>query len=209
THCARSGQVGNFIITGERSIGSGMRRIEAVTGDGADALMDERFRLLDQAAEAAGARTPDRIVERIQALAQRSSRTKAASAPSDGAPQIGAIARSAESVDGTRFVAYAHPFDSMEDLKAFAKDLRGALGDGVIALALESDEPQIFVTVSDDLVKRGVSAGRLVQAGAPIMNGKGGGRPEMAQARGSRRDRVPSPLEAIPHALSSSLDTRA
>ena len=114
--------------------------------------------------------------------------------------------RSAERVDGTRFIAYAAPFESMEQLKAYAKDLRGALGDGVIALALEADEPQLFVTVSDDLVRRGLSAGQLVQAGAPIMDGKGGGRPEMAQARGARRDRVPSALEAIRQAVSASLD---
>ena len=61
-----------------------------------------------------------------------------------------------------------------------------------IALALDADEPQLFVTVSDDLVARGTAASALVQAGAPVIDGKGGGRPEMAQARGTRRDRHPS-----------------
>jgi hypothetical protein len=87
------------------------------------------------------------------------------------------LVRSAESVDGTRFLAYAASFESMEKLKAYAKDVRGVLGDGVIALALEADEPRIFVTVSDDLTARGVSAAQLVSAGAPVMEGKGGGCP--------------------------------
>jgi alanyl-tRNA synthetase len=208
THCRASGQIGGFVITGERSIGSGMRRIEALTGAAADAWFEERVGLLDRATEAAGALSSDRLPERIEELKARGSRAKSAG-DLDGVTRPAELVRSAERVDGTRFVAYAAPFDSMEQLKSYAKDLRGALGDGVIALALEADEPQLFVTVSDDLVKRGVSAGQLVQAGAPIMEGKGGGRPEMAQARGSRRDRVPSALEAIRQAVSASLDADA
>jgi alanyl-tRNA synthetase len=93
----------------------------------------------------------------------------------------------------------------MKDLQSFARALRAELGDGVIALALEADEPQLFVTVSDDLVARGVNAGALVGYGAPVMDGRGGGRAEMAQARGTRRDRVPSALEAIREALEANL----
>jgi alanyl-tRNA synthetase len=93
----------------------------------------------------------------------------------------------------------------MKELQSFARSVRAELGDGVIALALESDEPQLFVTVSDDLVSRGVSAGELVSIGAPVMDGRGGGRAEMAQARGTRRDRLPSALEAIREALEANL----
>jgi alanyl-tRNA synthetase len=61
------------------------------------------------------------------------------------------------------------------------------------------------VTVSDDLVARGVSAGMLVSQGAPVIEGRGGGRAEMAQARGTRRDRLPSALTAIREALEAAL----
>jgi alanyl-tRNA synthetase len=207
THCRASGQIGGFFITAERSIGSGMRRIEAVTGEAAERLMTERFAAIETVAQRVGAPSidavPDRVAElqaRVRELEQRI-RAGAAGGPTRPAE----LASSAQRLDGTMFLAYAAPFGSMEELKAYAKDVRGALGDGVIALALDADEPQLFVTVSPDLVRRGVSAGQLVQAGAPVFEGRGGGRPEMAQARGRRRDRVPSALEAIRGALSETL----
>jgi len=93
----------------------------------------------------------------------------------------------------------------MEELKAYAKDVRSALGPGVIALALVADEPQLFVTVSDDLVARGTAASALIQAGAPAIDGKGGGRPEMAQARGTNRAGVAAALAAMGAAMAVSL----
>jgi alanyl-tRNA synthetase len=57
-----------------------------------------------------------------------------------------------------------------------------------VALGLEADEPQLFVTVSDDLVARGIAAGDLVRGAMPAIEGKGGGRPEMAQGKGTRRE---------------------
>jgi alanyl-tRNA synthetase len=210
THCRATGQIGGFFITGERSIGSGMRRIEAVTGEAADALVAERFGLLEEIARAIGAQAPAAVLERVADLQARlralEQRLKAGQG--GGPRRPGELAGSAESVDGTRFLAYAAPFDSMEELKSYAKDLRGVLGEGVIAIALEADEPQLFVTVSPELVTRGVSAGELVQQGAPVIEGRGGGRPEMAQAKGTRRDRIPSALEAIRQALAAALQER-
>ena len=75
--------------------------------------------------------------------------------------------------------------------------MRGILGSGVVALVLDADEPQLFVTVSDDLVARGISAGDLVRAAMASLDGKGGGRPEMAQGKGSRRDGIADALAAV------------
>jgi alanyl-tRNA synthetase len=185
-----------------------MRRIEALTGDGADAYFNEHLALLGRAAEAAGAKTMDQLPARIAEMKSRAGRGGGggASPGSDSATEApSALARSAAEVDGTRFLSYAAQFDSMKDLQSYAKALRAELGAGVIALGLEADEPQLFVTVSDDLVSRGVSAGTLVGHGAPLIDGKGGGRPEMAQARGTRRDRLPSALTAIREALEATL----
>jgi len=190
THCRATGQVGGFLITGERSIGSQMRRIEAVTGAAADALVRTRFRSLEQAAEAVGAQSIDAVPVRIAALQDdlRETRRRLKAGGAAGVPKPGELAAGAAEVSpGVRLVAAALPFESMDALKAFARDLSAVLGSGVIGLALDSDEPQLFVTVSDDLVARGISAGDLVTAAMPALGGRGGGRPQMAQGRGTNR----------------------
>jgi len=192
THCRASGQIGNFVITAERSIGSGVRRIEAVTGAAADRLMEDRFALVDRATAAVGARGPEVLEERIAALQAELRETKRrlrAGAAAGSRPRPADVAAKAEDLaPGVLFVGAVLDLESIEALKGFAKDMRGALPSGVIALGLDADEPQLFVTVSDDLVARGVAAGALVQAAVPAMDGRGGGRPEMAQGKGSRRD---------------------
>jgi alanyl-tRNA synthetase len=206
THCRASGQIGGFVITGERSIGSGVRRIEAVTGEAAEALVDSRLATLDAAVAAAGVQAPDalpaRVVELQERIRELEKRIRAGATSGGGMPRPGELAKAAESVGGTLLAAFAGAFPSMDEVKGYAKDVRGALPSGVIAIALDADEPQLFVTVSDDLVARGIGAGDLVRAAAPAIDGKGGGRPEMAQGRGTRRDGVPAALAAIRDRLS-------
>jgi alanyl-tRNA synthetase len=106
-------------------------------------------------------------------------------------------------VGDIKLVSYALDSGTMDELKAYARDVRGALGSGVIALALDVDEPQLFVTVSEDLVSRGFGAGELVQAAAARIAGKGGGRPDMAQARGSDRSGVTAAFAVIGEAIAA------
>jgi alanyl-tRNA synthetase len=205
THCSTTGQIGGFVITGERSVGSGMRRIEALTGDAADAYFDARVALLERATQEAGARDAVALPDRVREMQERNKDLERRLRSGGTGVNAGQLARSALPVDGTKYVSYSSEFDSMKELQSFARALRAELGDGVIAIGLEADEPQLFVTVSDDLVTRGVSAGDLVNRGAPVFEGRGGGRPEMAQARGSRRDRLPSALTAIREGLEQML----
>jgi alanyl-tRNA synthetase len=200
THCRASGQVGNFAITSEKSIGSGIRRIEAVTGAGADRLMEERFALLERAAAAAGARTVDALEERITALQDelREARRRLRAGAAGGRPRPGELAAAAQEIaPGVKFVGWAGDMESIEALKGLAKDIRGSLPSGVIAVGLDADEPQLFVTVSGDLVARGIAAGSLVQQAVPKIDGRGGGRPEMAQGRGSKRDGLADALAVV------------
>jgi len=199
THCRASGQIGSFVITGDRSIGSGMRRIEALTGDGADAYLRERALLLEAAAERLGAQSPDAVLDRIAALETELKEAKRRLREGGGGvPKPGELAsRAVEVAPGVPLVAASGAWESIDALKGAAKDVRGILGSGVVALALDADEPQLFVTVSDDLVTRGISAGDLVRAAMAALNGKGGGPSEMAQGKGSRRDGIADALAAV------------
>ena len=200
THCRATGQIGGFVITGERSIGSGMRRIEALTGAGADAWHARRVATLEAAAAVAGAQSPEALPERIRQLQdelrETKRRLKAGGAP--GVPKPGELASRAEEIaPGLRLVSHAGPYESIDALKGAAKEVRAILGSGIIALGLDADEPQIFVTVSDDLVAQGLSAGDLVHEAVARIDGRGGGRPEMAQGKGSNREGLAEALGAV------------
>ncbi len=203
THCRASGQIGGFVITGDRSIGSGMRRIEALTGDTADAHLRERALLLDAVAGRVGAQSADAVLDRIAALeAELRDVKRRLREGGGGAPKPADLAARAEEVaPGVRLVAQAGAWESVDAMKSAAKEVRGILPSGVIALALDADEPQLFVAVSDDLVTRGISAGDLVRSAMAPVEGRGGGRPEMAQGKGSRRDGLPGALAAIRDAV--------
>ncbi len=205
THCRASGQIGSFVITGERSIGSGMRRIEALTGDGADAHLRQRALLLDAVADRLGAQSADTLLDRLAALEADLRETKRRLREGGGGvPKAGELASGAEEVvPGVRLVARAATWESIDALKAAAKEVRGLLPSGVIALALDADDPQLFVAVSEDLVARGISAGDLVRSAMAPLEGRGGGRPEMAQGKGSRRDGLPAALAAVRAAVAA------
>ncbi len=203
THCRASGQIGGFVITKESSIGSGMRRIEAFTGAAADAWNRDRVDRLGRIAGSVGAKSIDHVEERIVALQGRVRAQVVTSVRLRAHVGADTVAERVEDIDGTRLVAYAGGYGSMEDLKAAAKEVRRLIGSGVIALANDDDEPQLFVTVSDDLVARGIAAGDLVRAAMPSIEGKGGGRAEMAQGRGTRQEGLSQALAAIRDRLRS------
>jgi alanyl-tRNA synthetase len=208
THCAASGQVGSFVITGERSIGSGMRRIEALTGAGADAFLRARSDALERATNLAGASTVDALPDRIAVLqdelrdAKRKLKAAAAGAGLRGAagagvPRPGDLRSRVVAVDGVSIVTLAAPFESPEAMKGYARDVRAALGVNLVALVLDADEPQIFVTADEAAVAKGLSAGDLVRLAVAKIDGVGGGRPEMAQGRGINRAGVAEAIEAV------------
>src|SRR5664280_3045611 len=203
THCTASGQIGSFVITADRSIGAGIRRIEAMTGDGADANLRNRVSLLGRVAEALGANSVEAVADRALALQDELKETRRRlRAGGSGTPKAADLAATAvEPAPGVKLVAYSSAFESAEQWKGFVKEIRAALGSGVIALAFDAETPQIFITVSQELVERGISAGELVKVAMKSMEGRGGGRPEMAQGMGSRRDGIASALAAIADTL--------
>jgi len=103
-------------------------------------------------------------------------------------------------------VAATVAYESMDALKAASKDVRAALGSGVIAMFLDAESPQVWVTVSDDLVARGLSAGELVKVAAGPIGAKGGGRPQMAQGMGTRREGLADAMTAVRDAIRTAVD---
>jgi alanyl-tRNA synthetase len=194
THCRATGQIGGFIITGERSIGSGMRRIEAVTGEAAEALTEERFALLEAAVAAAGVQTSEQLVSRIEAL-----RLEKKTRPATGlVPTAKAAVKTAELLQKGALVSMMGGFNSMDEARAWAKEVRGSLKSGVIAAGLDDPEkPQLFVTVSDDLIEQGLDAGELVRDAVSEAGGKGGGKAGMAQGKVPEPSGLQTALERL------------
>jgi alanyl-tRNA synthetase len=196
THCRASGQIGGFIITAERSIGSGMRRIEAVTGEAAEALTEERFRMLEAATSAAGAQSGEQLVARIEELKEK--KKQAAKQQTGLVPTAQAAVKTAELLHKGAFVSMMGGFRSMDELRAWAKEVRGSMKSGVIAAGLDDPEkPQLFVTVSDDLIEQGVDAADLVRDAVSEVGGKGGGKAGMAQGKVPEPDGLQTALKRL------------
>jgi alanyl-tRNA synthetase len=184
THVAATGQIGSFRITGESSIGTGLRRIEAVSGAAADELVATRLEALHHAAQLLGA-PEDQVASRIEALQARlrdaeKGGTKGAGTRLDAAA---ALANGQEAGEA-KVIVERYPDADGAALRTLADDLRAATGRFVAVVAGERGGPAILVAASRDLVGEGFDAAAVVREVAPIIGGGGGGRAELAQAGG-------------------------
>jgi alanyl-tRNA synthetase len=187
THVAATGQIGSFRITSESSIGAGLRRIEAVTGEGAEELIAGRLEALRTTAALLGA--PDEEVPaRVEALLARlrDAERSARSAPASPATRLDAAATlaSAQEADGTKVMVENFPDADADALRALADDLRAATGRFLVVAGGSGNGPALMVAASRDLVGEGFDAVPIVRQVAPLIGGGGGGRAELAQAGG-------------------------
>jgi len=200
THCRASGQIGSFVITGERSIGSGMRRIEALTGAGADAYLRKRGDALERAADLIGAVSVDAIEDRIAALQDelKEAKRRLKSGGGTALPKPGDLKSQVIEIEpGFTALVFGGPFESMEHMKGYAKDLKSSVGPNFIALGLEGETPGLVVLADDVAVAHGMAAGSTASAVAHYFDGRGGGRPDIAQAQGADPAGLPTALDAI------------
>jgi alanyl-tRNA synthetase len=201
THVQHTGQIAFFHIISEESIGSGVRRIEAVTGRGAHQFAQARLRLLDQTA--AVLRVPadqvDRAVRNLYAEVQANSKELTRLKAQLALQQTDGLAANATRI-GDVAVVYAQVAGAdVQALRDMSDHLRAKLGTSAIVLATAvDDKPQIIAAVTDDLVKRGVHAGELVKAVARSVGGGGGGKPHLAQAGGRDLSRLADALAQVP-----------
>ena len=199
THLHSTGGVGNFVITGDSSIGAGLRRIEALTGPEAERYIEERLDLVDDLSQRFKA-PPAEIAGRIDALeeqlAEERRRARAQSA-NRAAGLAEELAGQAELLDGVQILVALVEADSADALRGMADRLRERMDSAFVTLgAVIGDRPQLLALATDDVVARGLRADEVVKAAGAVVVGGGGGRPGLAQAGGRDASRLDEALEA-------------
>jgi alanyl-tRNA synthetase len=204
THLRNTSEVGLFKVVSETGVGSGTRRIEALTGPGAYARLREYERAVDRIAESLKAPAePDGVVTRVeQALAERRVlERRLADALRGGGDELRGLLAKAVAVDGARVVAARvdPPPEDLKALQSLGDALREQLhtGVGVLAASFPDGKNTLLVVVTDDLRERGLRADALIGELAAAAGGKGGGKPHMAQAGIPDAARIPAALDAV------------
>ncbi len=205
THVGNTAEIGLFKLLSDAGIGSGVRRVDAVTGDGVLRYLQERDRLLDATAGALKTR-PDQVAARaaevIAELAGAERELTKLAAREQHATGQQLLERAEPLLDGARLVVGQVPAPDMDALRHMADELRQGLGSGAVLLGAAADGRVLLLcALTPDLPRYGLHAGKAVAAAAAVVGGGGGGRPDMAQAGGKDPSRLREALEAGTRAL--------
>ena len=199
THVARTGDIGLFKITMEGGVAAGVRRVEAVTGANALRLVQHQQQTLDRVVGTLKAQPAElvqrvaQIVDNVRALEKEVARLKSKLASSQGDD----IADRAVDVRGAKVLAALIEGADVPRLRETMDKLKDKLGSAVIVLATaEGDKLSLIAGVTKDLTGK-AKAGELVNFVARQVGGKGGGRPDMAQAGGNQPDQLPAALASV------------
>ncbi len=200
THATATGQIGFFQIVSESSVGAGLRRIEAVTGKGAELYVEYNILNLSRIAQTL-ATSPANAHEKLTILMEEldEERKKLANLQKDlSRKSAGDILSKAEVVKGVNVLAAQVETAKVDSLREMADALKEKLGSAVIVLAaVIDDKPSFIAMVTPDLVQKGYHAGEIVKKVAGIAGGGGGGKPGMAQAGGKDKSKVEEALQAV------------
>jgi alanyl-tRNA synthetase len=190
THVSNTGAVGSFKILSETGSASGIRRIEALTGDGLMHYYEKIEKELHQAAKAAktdpGSLTVriESLLEEIKTLHSENEKLKSKLANNS----LGNAMEEVKEVKGVKVLATKVTDVDMNGLRSLGDQLKDKLGEGVIVIAsIQGEKVNLMATVTAETQKKGVHAGNLIKAIASIIGGGGGGRPNMAQAGGKNK----------------------
>ena len=203
THANAAGDIGLFRILSEGGIAAGVRRIEAVTGETALALVHQQQQTLQKLADIVKS-DPQQLELRIQKMVEHQKELEKEVEQLHSklnAERSNELLDQLQDIDGIKLLAVKVPGVDGKGLREFSDQLRDKVGSGVLVLAAESDgKVALLVAVTKDLVAR-VKAGDLIKPLAAIVGGRGGGRPELAQAGGSDTSKIEALLQAAPEQL--------
>jgi alanyl-tRNA synthetase len=202
THVGASSEIGLLSVTGEGSVGSGARRIEALVGADAFKHLAAERAIVSELSSSLKTQPHD-LVGRIESLVSRLAATekKLAAFEEQAALRAGeTLAAGATSLNGVRAVVAVADGATGDTLRTLALDVRARLGDAepvVVALFNASDRPSVVVATNAAARDKGFSAGDLVKAASQVLGGGGGGKPDVAQGGGADVAKVPDAVAAI------------
>ncbi len=208
THVQHTGQIGAFLITSEGSVAAGVRRIEAVTGPAALAHIQTERAELNRIAAKLGVRSTE-VASRLESLLtylhEHEKEIKALKRKLARA-EFERHLQQVKSVNGISVLATQVTVDDTALLREMGDWFRDKLGSGVIVLGtVLNGKPSFIAIVTDDLVKKGLHAGKLVKAVAQVVGGGGGGRPNMAQAGGKNSAKLSDALALVEKLVAESV----
>jgi alanyl-tRNA synthetase len=187
THVGHTGQVGFIRVLSESGIGSGVRRIEAVTGRASERWVQDQASLLERISAQLGA-TPATLEDRVTRLLaeiEAERRHLAELQRGRGREQAEQLLSAAEQIDGTSIVIGEADSGSTKELRELGDLLRDRLGSTAVVLgSVIGGRPQFVVQLTPDLLGKGLNAGQLIAQVAAATGGRGGGRPDSAQSGG-------------------------
>ncbi len=207
THVAHTGEIGLFKIISESGIASGVRRIEAVTGEAAIEVVQQQQTTINQAA---GLLKTDasNVLSRLTALQNQTKELEKAlgAAKQKLASQQGAdMLGQAKEINGVKVLITQLDGVEPKALRGMVDDLKNRIGEGIVVLGVAGDKKaSLIVGVTKQLTAK-VKAGELVNYIADQVGGKGGGRPDMAQAGGDQPENLGSALDSVTSWLSDKL----
>ncbi|NLZ39194.1 MAG: alanine--tRNA ligase [Firmicutes bacterium] len=204
THVNNAGEIGVFKIVSEGGIGAGVRRIEALTGEGAYRWFAKRNQLLEESAAQLKS-TAEQLPEKIKALLtehKQLQREQQRLLLKLAGMEIDGLLEKVSEKSGVPVISAQVSAGNMETLREMADRLKNKLESGIIVLGAVAEGKVLLVcAVTPDLVKQGYHAGKLVGAVAKLTGGGGGGRPDMAQAGGKEPENLAAALEKVDELL--------
>ncbi|MEO3947082.1 alanine--tRNA ligase [Gorillibacterium sp. CAU 1737] len=211
-HVVSTAEIGLFKIVSEGGIGSGVRRIEAVTGRHAYGYMEDQLSLLDQAAALlkAGVQDVPKRVEGLQGQLRELGRENESLKAKLMSAEAGSLTDQVKEIAGISVLAARVDAPDMDALRTLADQLKAKLGSGILVLGAGSaDKVNLVTLVTPDLTAKGFHAGKIIKEAAAVCGGGGGGRPDMAQAGGKDASKLPDALKKAEETIAAQAAVQA